>query len=192
MKYSRKTGTTSAGITAEKIRVCIRVRPLLQPYEDEEVWGVDLKENKINSLNTNLSATALDPVQIAMNHFNGVVANGAGNQGAGSNTLLPAAANINAFIREKELRRRYQDAVQTQSFQFDNVFGPDSKTPHIYNTIVRPISKAALQGYNGTVFMYGQTTSGKTYTMLGTQEIPGILPCAIRDIFNGIKNVSLM
>ena len=36
--------------------------------------------------------------------------------------------------------------------------------------------------------MYGQTTSGKTYTMLGTQESPGILPCAVRDVFNGIKN----
>jgi centromeric protein E len=53
--------------------------------------------------------------------------------------------------------------------------------------VVRPITKAALQGYNGTVFMYGQTTSGKTYTMLGSQDIPGVLPCAIRDIFNGIK-----
>ena len=79
--------------------------------------------------------------------------------------------------------------MQTQSFQFDNVFGPESKTPQIYNTVVRPITKAAMQGYNGTVFMYGQTTSGKTYTMLGTSEIPGILPCAIRDVFNGSKAV---
>lgn len=99
------------------------------------------------------------------------------------------AGNINAFIREKELRRRYQDGVQSQSFQFDNVFGPEVHTPQIYSAIVRPITKAALQGYNGTVFMYGQTTSGKTYTMLGTHEIPGILPCAIRDVFNAIKAV---
>lgn len=91
--------------------------------------------------------------------------------------------SINAFIREKELRRRYQDAAQSQSFNFDNVFGPDSKTPQIYNAVVRPITRAAMQGYNGTVFLYGQTTSGKTYTMLGTPEIPGILPCAVRDIF---------
>jgi|LauGreDrversion4_2_1035121.scaffolds.fasta_scaffold2432493_1 hypothetical protein len=51
---------------AEKIKVCIRVRPLLAPYEDEEVWGVDLKENKINSLNSNLQG-ALDPMAIVMN-----------------------------------------------------------------------------------------------------------------------------
>ena len=47
-----------------------------------------------------------------------------------------------------------------------------------------------MHGYNGTVFMYGQTTSGKTYTMLGSPETPGILPCAVRDIFNFTKNDS--
>ena len=36
--------------------------------------------------------------------------------------------------------------------------------------------------------MYGQTTSGKTYTMLGTTDIPGVLPCSVRDIFSAIKN----
>ena len=72
-----------------------------------------------------------------------------------SNGQSNAQLNINAFIKEKELRRRYQDAVNTQSFAFDNVFGPESKTPQIYQTVVRPITKAALQGYNGTVFMYG-------------------------------------
>eukprot|EP00347_Sterkiella_histriomuscorum_P016506 403352920 len=160
-------------INAEQIKVCIRMRPLLPPYEDQDVWGVDYKDNKIFSLNSNLAST-LDPVQIAM-----------GQMGNGQQM------NINAFIREKELRRRYQDAMQTQSFNFDNVFGIDVKTPQIYHVIARPITKAALQGYNGTVFMYGQTTSGKTYTMLGTQDIPGILPCAVRDVFNGIKNDSV-
>lgn len=35
--------------------------------------------------------------------------------------------------------------------------------------------------------MYGQTTSGKTYTMLGTAEQPGVLPCALRDVFRHIE-----
>ena len=55
--------------------------------------------------------------------------------------------------------------------------------------MVRPIVRSALQGYNGTVFMYGQTTSGKTYTMLGNLEKPGILPCTLRDIFIAISKV---
>ena len=41
------------------------MRPLLPPYEDEEVWGVDYKENKVFSLNQTLAST-LDPMSIAM------------------------------------------------------------------------------------------------------------------------------
>lgn len=40
-----------------------------------------------------------------------------------------------------------------------------------------------MDGYNGTVFAYGQTSSGKTYTMTGTHDQPGIIPMAIRDVF---------
>ena len=78
------------------------------------------------------------------------------------------------------------DLTFNHVFQFDHVFGESSSTPEIYHVIARPITKAALIGYNGCVFMYGQTTSGKTYTMLGNPETPGILPCTVRDIFNFI------
>ena len=61
-----KAGNGGGKIPAEKIKVCIRVRPLLAPYEDEEVWGVDLKENKINSLN---SAAGADPMAMMMNQI---------------------------------------------------------------------------------------------------------------------------
>jgi hypothetical protein len=45
------------------------MRPILPPYEDEEVWGVDYKENKVFSLNSNLANT-LDPMAIAMGQIN--------------------------------------------------------------------------------------------------------------------------
>jgi centromeric protein E len=56
--------------------------------------------------------------------------------------------------------------------------------------MVKPIMKKALNGFNGSIFMYGQTTSGKTFTMLGTQNSPGVLPCTIRDIFQLVDLVS--
>lgn len=83
--------------------------------------------------------------------------------------------------------RKPVDPSQNFSFNFDNVFDENSSTPEIYHVKARPITKAALNGYNGSVFMYGQTTSGKTYTMLGTPKAPGILPCTLRDIFNEIN-----
>ena len=46
-----------------------------------------------------------------------------------------------------------------------------------------------LMGYNGTIFAYGQTSSGKTHTMEGIMENPdlqGIIPRIVNDIFNHI------
>lgn len=45
----------------------------------------------------------------------------------------------------------------------------------------------ALEGYNGTIFAYGQTSSGKTFSMIGDEEMPGIIPLAIKDIFKQIN-----
>ena len=47
--------------------------------------------------------------------------------------------------------------------------------------------QASCQGINGTIFAYGQTASGKTYTMLGTSADPGIILLALSDIFHYIK-----
>ena len=44
--------------------------------------------------------------------------------------------------------------------------------------------------YAGTVFAYGQTSSGKTFTMMGTEEQPGVIPLAIQEIFEYIEEVS--
>lgn len=78
--------------------------------------------------------------------------------------------------RDNTRSRKPVDPSQNFNFHFDNVFDEQSTTPEIYHIIARPITKAAMKGYNGSVFMYGQTTSGKTYTMLGTPNSPGILP----------------
>lgn len=60
----------------------------------------------------------------------------------------------------------------------------------MFDNIVRPIVDAAVNGFNGTIFAYGQTSSGKTYTMMGTLEEPGIIPLAIEHMFDAIANTS--
>ncbi|KAF7252702.1 Centromere-associated protein E [Varanus komodoensis] len=77
----------------------------------------------------------------------------------------------------------------TKSFTFDQVFHSKDSTAEVYKGVAAPIIKSAVQGYNGTIFAYGQTASGKTYTMLGTQDCPGILPMAINDVFNTICKI---
>ncbi|EDQ85907.1 uncharacterized protein MONBRDRAFT_34081 [Monosiga brevicollis MX1] len=57
----------------------------------------------------------------------------------------------------------------------------------VHDAVSRPIVADAMQGINGTVFVYGQTSSGKTHTMMGTDDHPGIIPQAIDDIFESIE-----
>jgi centromeric protein E len=64
------------------------------------------------------------------------------------------------------------------------VFVPGTSTQEVYDTTAKPIVLKALDGYHGYIFAYGQTSSGKTYTMLGTPESPGIIQLSLQDIFS--------
>ncbi|KAI9216304.1 P-loop containing nucleoside triphosphate hydrolase protein [Blastocladiella britannica] len=57
----------------------------------------------------------------------------------------------------------------------------------LYSASVRELVYSAMEGYNGTVFAYGQTSSGKTFTMMGTPDAHGVIPQAVQDVFNYIK-----
>lgn len=75
------------------------------------------------------------------------------------------------------------------SHVLDKVYDEGTKTEDVYKDIAKPIVEAATAGFNGTIFAYGQTSSGKTYTMTGTDESPGIIPLAVLNLFDIIKNV---
>ncbi|ESP00097.1 hypothetical protein LOTGIDRAFT_213295 [Lottia gigantea] len=76
-----------------------------------------------------------------------------------------------------------------KTFTFDIVFGPDCKQVDVYNVIARPVVDCVLEGFNGTIFAYGQTGTGKTFTMEGVRTIPelrGIIPNSFAHIFGAI------
>ena len=78
----------------------------------------------------------------------------------------------------------------TKTFQFDYVFPMESTQREIYDSVAFPIVDSIFQGYNGTVFAYGQTGCGKTFTMMGIVEDPelrGVIPNAFHHIFGYIK-----
>ncbi|KAM8804254.1 centromere-associated protein E isoform 2-T2 [Rhynchonycteris naso] len=75
----------------------------------------------------------------------------------------------------------------SKSFNFDRVFHCNETTKNVYEEIAVPIIDSAIQGYNGTIFAYGQTASGKTYTMMGSEDYLGVIPRAIHDIFQKIE-----
>ncbi|KAH0933992.1 hypothetical protein HID58_011109 [Brassica napus] len=74
----------------------------------------------------------------------------------------------------------------TLSFEFDRIFREDCKTVQVYEARTKDIVAAAVRGFNGTVFAYGQTNSGKTHTMRGSPTEPGVIPLAVHDMFETI------
>ena len=71
--------------------------------------------------------------------------------------------NIWQIINESSLFNNRTQEV----FQFDRVFGGDSSTQQIFDLSVKQIVHESLEGINQTIFAYGQTSSGKTFTMKG-------------------------
>ncbi|KAH8246303.1 hypothetical protein KR038_012005 [Drosophila bunnanda] len=76
-----------------------------------------------------------------------------------------------------------------KTYYFDNVFDGGSNQLDLYVDTARPIVDKVLEGYNGTILAYGQTGTGKTYTMSGNPDSPqtkGIIPNAFAHIFGHI------
>nr|GLL41005.1 kinesin-like protein KIN-5D [Ipomoea trifida] len=90
------------------------------------------------------------------------------------------------------------NAKQTnRTFVFDKVFGPSTQQKDLYNQAVAPLVDDALEGYSCTVFAYGQTGTGKTYTMEGEggkekngefHKNAGVIPRAVEQIFNSLES----
>ena len=79
--------------------------------------------------------------------------------------------------------------INGKLFIFDKILKPNVSQEDVYNITAKSIVADVLAGYNGTIFAYGQTSSGKTHTMegvLGDSHMQGIIPRIIADIFNYI------
>ncbi|XP_072045040.1 osmotic avoidance abnormal protein 3-like isoform X2 [Amphiura filiformis] len=77
-----------------------------------------------------------------------------------------------------------------KSFTFDGAYFVDSTTETIYADIAYPLVDGVLEGYNGTIFAYGQTGCGKSFSMQGITDPPtqrGIIPRAFEHIFETIQ-----
>lgn len=105
---------------------------------------------------------------------------------------------LGAEMTEKERQREWVEnpnLFQLHRFSFDHVFDMDCLQNEVYEVTARPAVVSVLEGYNSTVFAYGQTGTGKTFTMEGftyhsSDNNRGIIQRSIEDIFNYIEEYS--
>ncbi|KAK6528881.1 hypothetical protein TWF694_004112 [Orbilia ellipsospora] len=72
-------------------------------------------------------------------------------------------------------------------YYLDNVFAPRDSNVRVYESCCKRLVRRVMEGYHGTVFAYGMTGTGKTFSMQGTSENPGVIPLAVTDIFSFIR-----
>ncbi|XP_019436239.1 PREDICTED: kinesin-like protein KIN-5D isoform X2 [Lupinus angustifolius] len=103
----------------------------------------------------------------------------------------PVVISCNEIRREVSAVQVVANKRIDRTFNFDKVFGSTSQQAELYDEAISPIVHEVLEGYNCTVFAYGQTGTGKTYTMEGgggakNGEFPsdaGVIPRAVKQIF---------
>lgn len=94
--------------------------------------------------------------------------------------------NSNATNKFSSQRRRHGGEIK---FVFDKLFDETSSQARVYKETTSPLLDSVLDGFNSTVFAYGATGCGKTYTVSGTPSQPGIIFLAMEELFNKITDL---
>ncbi|KAM9816760.1 kinesin-like protein KIF22 [Neosynchiropus ocellatus] len=81
----------------------------------------------------------------------------------------------------------WRNATETVKYHFDVYHGEQTTQLQVFLASVKPILPHILTGQNASVFAYGPTGAGKTHTMLGSAQQPGVIPRAVREVFNLVK-----
>ena len=170
------------GVRETNIQVCIRLRPLLvDPSKQSNFTAF--------SSNKRVRPSSLLPTPNTPNRKAAIpgspVTKPIENNHVQQTSMAWDVIGVDS-IQQSAKTERIQG--RTISYTLDQVYGPSSTTAELYEKSVQPVVLSSLEGYHGSVFAYGQTATGKTHTMTGTQAAPGIVPLAIQDIFDYIQH----
>ena len=110
---------------------------------------------------------------------------------------------IEVIPDRKEVRinesKNSNERYNSKTFTFDNTFNAETSQIEVYRSVVEPLIEQVVMGYNCTVFAYGQTGTGKTYTMEGERTesdvacsweedpLAGIIPRALHQLFETLQ-----
>ncbi|KAI3934891.1 hypothetical protein MKW92_049704 [Papaver armeniacum] len=112
----------------------------------------------------------------------------------------PQVVTCNDYQREVAVSQNIAGKQIDRVFTFDKVFGPAAQQKELYDQAVVPIVNEVLEGFNCTIFAYGQTGTGKTFTMEGesrkskngaSDQLPaeaGVIPRAVKQIFDTLES----
>ncbi|CUV06704.1 unnamed protein product [Cryptosporidium hominis] len=107
------------------------------------------------------------------------------------NGLLCVNVRSEQCIEISSSESKSDSETKERTFYLDHIFPMDTNQSYVYKTAAKPIVDQLFKGINGTVLAYGQTSSGKTFTMegiIGDNEKMGVIPRMVHDVFETISN----
>lgn len=151
-----------------KIQVCVRLRPLLHSDRMSEESSDKRRHSRKTVLTLNNDRHSFNSSKSAWDIHS-------------DRCTLSQASFTNP------------DTTRKNTFRFDHTFGPKQTTKELYEETVKDSIHAFMEGYHTSVFAYGQTATGKTFTMTGNKKSNnennlGIIQLAIKDCFDHICN----
>jgi len=165
----------------ENIRVCFRVRPLDRREREcgEWVaWKIDVN-NATMRRKTSQHADSEDEEESEWDD---------GNVTGMDMNMSMMSNNGRANASRTKVGSNAAKSVQQREFACSTLFDDHATTEELYDRQVRDIVTSSMKGINATIMAYGQTSSGKTHTIKGSSSCPGVIPLALRQVFDHIRS----
>ncbi|KRX02340.1 Regulator of chromosome condensation 1/beta-lactamase-inhibitor protein II [Pseudocohnilembus persalinus] len=173
--------------TVQNIQVSVRMRPLLKEFEDQEIWDIDNKNQIIYSQLENINQVDLmsqkNPAKLQETYQ--LLKRRYGEQQK-YRFMFGKLIFVNSIVL------KYIKISLINLFKIlDKIYNEKNSTYDVYQSSCKNILQKFFEGYNTSLFLYGQTTSGKTYTMIGEEKNPGLIPYVLSDNTNYISTIKV-
>ncbi|EGZ19955.1 hypothetical protein PHYSODRAFT_493744 [Phytophthora sojae] len=160
------SGSSAAPARDKRIKVCVRLRPFTRT-EKLKAGGKAAWTWHENTIYQQIFPAQI-PSRVATSDGEEKKRSGGSTASSSSSALRDSASTL------------------PSSYSFDYLYPPATQTQTVYQDTVKDAIMAAMEGYHSSVFLYGQTGTGKTYTMQGGRGDPGIIQLGVQDIFDHI------
>ncbi|KAH7461211.1 Kinesin-like protein KIF20B [Phytophthora ramorum] len=91
-------------------------------------------------------------------------------------------SDVSLLAQPPKTSQSYRSTGTATNFHFSRIFSQETQQTELFEATTQPVLDAAFGGKSGLVFAYGVTNSGKTYTISGTTDAPGVLPQALQEV----------
>ncbi|QSL64275.1 hypothetical protein MERGE_000431 [Pneumocystis wakefieldiae] len=167
-------------MSSSSISVTVRVRPL----NPKETSQLQINNNEVSSFIGDGSFTGGSIHKNPSKGLRRIV------QVLDDRVLIFDPADTNPMARFQKTLLPIGKRFKEMKYAFDRVFDENATQEMVYENTAKPLLDGVLEGYNATVFAYGATGCGKTHTISGSPENPGIIFLTMKELFDKMNSLA--